>query len=69
MDLQDFAGFLPAVGDTILNPGVIAGRDRDDPSNRDVWIVVDRVFNPRDQPNYVVLVVEERRGTEDDGWL
>jgi hypothetical protein len=67
--LRDFAGVLPAIGDTILNPGVLQGLDRNQPANREVWKVVDRVFNPRDLANYVVLVVEERRGTEADGWL
>ena len=64
----DFAGVLPAVGDTILYPGVTSGRDRNDPANRKVWKVVERVFNPRDLSDYVVLVVEERTANENDGW-
>ena len=67
--LEDFAGFLPAIGDTILNPGVLQGLDRDIPENREIWTVVGRVFNPRDLANYVVLIVEERAGSEADGWL
>ncbi|KKX29339.1 hypothetical protein [Rhizobium sp. LC145] len=67
--LEDFAGFLPSIGDTILNPGVLQGLDRSEPQSRDIWKVVDRIFNPRDLVNYVVLVVEERRGTEADTWL
>ena len=67
--LTDFAGFLPAIGDTIVDPGVLQGLDRTEPQNRDVWKVVDRIFNPRDMADYVVLVVEERKGTEADTWL
>ncbi len=57
--LEDFAGFLPAVGDLILEPGVLQGLNRYDPQNRKLLTVVQRVFNPRDLPNYVALVVEE----------
>jgi hypothetical protein len=68
-DLSSFAGVLPAVGDTIVDPGVIGGRDRSEPANRVIWKVVERVFGPRDLEDYVVLVVEERRGTSRDAWL
>jgi hypothetical protein len=68
-ELKDFAGYLPAIGDTILNPGVTSGRDRTEPQNREIWKVVGRVFNPRDMASYVVLIVEERKGTDADGWL
>ncbi len=57
--LEDFAGFLPAVGDMILKPGVLQGLERSDPKNRILFTVVRRIFNPRDLTNYVVLVVEE----------
>jgi len=67
--LSDFAGFLPAIGDTVLDPGVLEGRDRRQPENREIWKVVDRIFNPGDLADYVVLVVEARRGTADDAWL
>ena len=67
--LEDFAGHLPQIGDTIVDPGVPQGLDRRKPENRDVWKVVDRVFNPRDLQDYVALVVEERKGTEADAWL
>jgi hypothetical protein len=67
--LEQFAGYLPAVGDTILDPGVAQGLERNRPENRDVWKVVDRVFNPRDLENYVVLVVDERKGTRADSWI
>lgn len=67
--LSDFAGVLPTRGDTIVNPGVVQGLDRQTPENREVWKVVDRIFNPRDLANYVVLVVEKRKGAEADAWL
>lgn len=58
-DLSDFAGFLPAPGDLFLDPGCLQGLDRHQPENRRMYRVLQRVFNPRDLPNYVVLVVEE----------
>lgn len=67
--LETFAGILPTIGDTIVNPGASAGIDRGDPLNRQVWTVVQRVFHPRDLPNYVVLVVEVRQGAEADVWI
>lgn len=62
--LEDFAGFLPDVGDMILEPGVLDGLDRNDPNNRKLLTVVQRVFNPRDMSDYVVLVVESRAPAE-----
>ncbi len=59
-DLGSFAGYLPQVGDTILDPGVVSNLDRLDPKNRRLWKVVDRVFNARDFPDTVALIVEER---------
>ena len=35
-DLDDFGGVLPAVGDRIVSPWVIQGRDRRDPANRSI---------------------------------
>lgn len=58
--LPDFGGVLPSVGDTILDPGVVQGRDRRDPFNRGIWTVVDRMFNPRDLKDYIALIVEVR---------
>lgn len=58
--VETFAGQIPAIGDMIVNPGVSQGLDRHDPSNRELWIVVGRVFNPRDLNDYVALIVEER---------
>ncbi|CCM76266.1 hypothetical protein [Rhizobium mesoamericanum] len=68
-ELTDFAGFLPAIGDQVLEPGVLQGLDRHKPENRTVWTVVGRVFNPKDLPNYVCLVVETRTGSEADAWI
>lgn len=69
MGLEDFGGQAPMIGDTILNPGVTSGRDRNDPTNREVWKVVDRVFNPRDNKDYIALVVEYRPGSPTDAFL
>ena len=57
-DLSDFGGFLPAVGDKILDPGAPASLERHVPENRRLWTVVDRVFNPRDTKDFVALVIE-----------
>ncbi|WP_226638625.1 hypothetical protein [Novosphingobium profundi] len=59
-DIESFAGVIPAIGDMIVDPGVLQGLNRHDPKNRRVWDVVGRVFNPRDMVGYVALVVEER---------
>ncbi len=61
--LEDFAGQVPAIGDMILNPGVPEGKKRDDPRNREIWTVVGRVFNSRDNKDYVSLIVGSRDGT------
>jgi hypothetical protein len=63
-DLSSFAGFLPSIGDSIIEPGVPQGLNRHDASNRVIWTVVGRVFNPRDLENYVAIIVEERRPNE-----
>ena len=59
---DQFAGELPAIGDTIVYPGVAQGRDRTLPQDRQVWSVVGRVFNPRDREDAVALIVETRDG-------
>jgi len=64
--LEDFAGQVPMIGDMILDPGVPVGKKRDDPRNREIWTVVGRVFNPRDNADYVSLIVDSRDGTLDD---
>lgn len=66
---EDFGGVVPAIGDAILAPGVLQGLSRNEPANRKVWEVVGRVFNPRDNANYIVLVVDERRGTIADDYF
>ena len=63
---EDFANQVPAIGDMILDPGVPTGSVRHDPRNREIWTVVGRVFNPRDNKDYVSLIVESRQGTLDD---
>jgi hypothetical protein len=66
--IESFAGQIPAIGDTILDPGVLSHLDRSDPTNRRVWTVRNRVFNPRDLQDYVTLIVEEREGSRADPW-
>ena len=56
--LQNFGGVLPAIGDRILDSGVPQGRDRRNPVNREIWTVVGRMFNPRDNEDYIALIVE-----------
>lgn len=63
MGLEDFAGQCPALGDVILEPGVPQHLDRRDAANRLLWTVVGRIFNPRDLPDYIALIVEERSPT------
>lgn len=58
--VESFAGAIPAIGDMIVDPGVLQGLNRHEPTNRRVWDVVGRVFNPRDMADYIALVVEER---------
>src|SRR3954454_14026696 len=57
-DLSDFGGFLPSVGDKILDPGVPAALERHDPENRRIWPVVDRIYKPRDQCIGVAMTIE-----------
>lgn len=69
-DLEQFAGQLPMIGDTIVDPGVLQGQDRRMPQNRQIWTVVGRVFNARDNEDYVALIVENRDGNlADDAYL
>jgi hypothetical protein len=42
--LESFGGQMPAVGDLILDPGVLSCLDRRDRKNRRKWTVVQRVF-------------------------
>ena len=59
--LESFGGFLPNVGDSLLEPGVLTGRDRHDPANREMLDVVKRVFGAKDHPNVVAIVVRKRK--------
>lgn len=59
---EHFAGQVPMIGDTIVDPGVLQGQDRHLPQNRQIWTVVGRVFNSRDNEDYVALIVETRDG-------
>lgn len=69
-DLDQFAGQMPTIGDTIVDPGVLQGQDRRLPQNRQVWTVVGRVFNARDNEDYVALIVEARDGSlADEAYL
>lgn len=58
--VESFAGVIPAIGDMIVDPGVLQGLNRREPTNRRVWDVVERVLKPRDMDDYIALVVEER---------
>lgn len=51
-----FGGTVPNVGDIYLAPGVTWGDDRSLAANRKIWEVRKRVFNPRDQEDYVAVV-------------
>lgn len=61
--LDQFAGIIPSVGDKILRDGVPSGLDRKVTANREILTVTDRYFNPRDNENYVALVVSTSRAT------
>ena len=47
-----------------MDPGVTSGLNQNAPKNRRMWTVVQRVFNPRDNADYIALIVEERQPTE-----
>ncbi len=69
-DPVQFAGQVPMIGDSIVDSGVPQGQNRNDPQNRTIWTVVGRVFNSRDNEDYVSLIVESRDGTlADDAFL
>lgn len=59
---EDFAGQVPTIGDMVVDPGVPVGQDRRLPHNRQIWTVVGRVFNSRDNADYVALIVASRDG-------
>ena len=73
---RELGGMVPNVGDRILHPGVLQGKDRQAPENRTVYEVMQRYFllgNPAykteerqitEEPAWLVLVVKPRKGTE-----
>ena len=65
-DLKELADTVPAVGDTIVDPGVPQGKDRRDPTNRTILEVVARYFLPGAHQNdvYVAVVVKDRPAVE-----
>lgn len=73
---SDFAGMVPSIGDHIINPWIPGGQRREDgalifpsrgvPTNRTLWLVVERFFNSKDLKSYVGLVVEERTLTPEE---
>ena len=63
-ELENFGGHLPAVGDIILEEGVLSGLDRNDPKNRRLMTVKHRVFNAGDNPDYIALVVDKNAPTK-----
>jgi hypothetical protein len=68
-DLEDLGGTVPMIGDLIVDPGVVQGRDRTDPANRDVHEVTARYFYPRTTDSASVLVgllVTTRQGREEE---
>ncbi len=61
MELSDFAGVLPNIGDQFLEPGVVSGSDRLNYEHRELHTVIARVFNARDFSDGIALVVETRK--------
>ena len=70
--LEDFGGVLPGVGDLIVDPGVVEGRDRREPSNRQIMEVEKRYFQPRtdrDEFIWAHLVVRIRQAEEHERFV
>ena len=62
-------GLVPQVGDLFVNPGVVEGRDRNDPRNREVGTVTKRYVHPMRGPSnetYICLVLDTRPGQENE---
>ena len=60
-------GLVPQIGDLFVNPGVVEGRDRKDPRNREVGTVTKRYIQPQRGPSgetYICIVVDTRPGEE-----
>lgn len=69
LGLEHVGGVVPQAGDEILDSGVLSGLDRYDITNRRIWTVVRRLFNPADNPDYVALIVTRREGRYEDRWM
>ena len=68
-DISELAGTVPAVGDFIVDPGVLGGRDRNDPANRTIYEVISRYFLPMTRGNdisYVAVVVKIRTAEDSE---
>ena len=64
---EEFGNTVPAVGDLIVEPGVLSGKSRQDPANRVIYEVTARYFLPGahgDDLTYVALVVSVRQAHE-----
>ena len=72
-NFEDFSledmGSIPNVGDTIVSPWVLQGRNRLDPADRTFFEVKRRYFLPTDLEDgtpRIALEVLERKGTPDE---
>ena len=64
-NLSQLAGTVPAVGDLIVDPGCLEGKDRENPVNRTIYEVISRYFLPGkhdedSEDSSVAIVVKER---------
>lgn len=69
---QELGGVCPAIGDTIIDPGLPSPVLKSDfaiPTKRSFYTVVERYFRPEVGHTQVMLVVEERFGREDEAEL
>lgn len=65
-EVSNFGGIIPTVGDKFLNPWTSEQTTRNDPGNREIYTVLERVFNPRDLKDYVVLICSVSPCDEND---
>lgn len=68
-ELHELADTVPAIGDFIVEPGVIVGKERNVPANRTIYEVISRYFMPGahgDDFCYVAVVVKKRCATEQE---
>lgn len=66
-DPADLGGACPAIGDTIVDPGLPVGhgpKDFADATKRTFYKVVERYFRPERSHTQIMLVVEARLGTD-----